>query len=45
MEKRDSEIFMQSPGGPGPGRRYLAMQGKLLRRETTSVKARFASTL
>ena len=33
MEKRDNEIFMQSPGG------------KQLRRETTSVKVRFGSTL
>ena len=32
MEKRDNEIFMQSPG-----RRYLAMPGKQLCRETTSV--------
>ena len=30
MEKRNNEIFMQSPG-----RRYLAMPGKLLRRTTT----------
>ena len=29
MEKRDDEIFMQSPG-----HRYLAMQGMELRRET-----------
>ena len=35
MEKRDNEIFMQSPD-----RRYLAMQGKLLRRASTSVKGR-----
>ena len=42
MEKRDNrdEIFMQSPG-----RRYLAIPGKLLHRETTSVKVRFGSTL
>ena len=40
MEKRDNEIFMQSPG-----RRYLAKLGKQLRRETTSVKVRFGSTL
>ena len=35
MEKRDNEIFMQSHG-----RRYLAMQGKQLSRETISVKVR-----
>ena len=37
MEKRDNlnQIFVQSPG-----RRYLAMQGKLLRRATTSVNGR-----
>ena len=40
MEKRDNEIFMQSPG-----RRYLAMQGKQLRRETTSVNETISSTL
>ena len=40
MEKRDNEIFMKSPG-----RRYLAKQGKQLRRKTTSVKVRFGSTL
>ena len=40
MEKRDNEIFMQSPG-----HRYLAMQGKQQCRETTSVKVRFCSTL
>ena len=32
MEERDNEIFMQSPG-----RRYLAMPGKLLRKATASV--------
>ena len=40
MEKRDNEIFMQSPG-----RRYLAMPGKQQRRETTSVNERICSTL
>ena len=35
MEKRDNEIFMQSPD-----RRYLAMQGNKLSRETTSVNER-----
>ena len=40
MEKRDKEIFMQSPG-----RRYLAKLGKQLRRETTSVNERISSTL
>ena len=40
MEKMDNEIFMQPPG-----RQYLAMQGKQLRRETTNVKVRFCSTL
>ena len=40
MEKRNHEIFMQSPG-----RRYLAMPGKLLRRKTTSINGRFSSTL
>ena len=39
MEKRDNEISMQSPG-----HRYLAMQGKQLRRATTSVKVRFGSS-
>ena len=39
-DSRDNEIFMQSPG-----RRYLTMPGKRLRRETTSVKVRFGSTL
>ena len=39
MEKRDNEIFMQSPGC-----RYLAMSGKQLRRETTSVEERISST-
>ena len=40
MEKRDNEISMQSPG-----RQYFAMPGKQLRRETTSVKVKFDSTL
>ena len=40
MEKRENEIFMQSPG-----RRYLAITGKQLRRKTTSVKLRFCSML
>ena len=40
MEKRDNEIFIQSPG-----RRYLAMPGKQLRRETTSVNETISSTL
>ena len=40
MEARDNEFFMQSPG-----RQYLAMPGKLLRRATTSINARIVSTL
>ena len=40
MEKRNNEIFMQSPG-----RQYLVMQGKQLSRETTSVNERISSTL
>ena len=40
MEKRDKEIFMQSPD-----RRCLAMLGKLLRRATNSVNGRIGSTL
>ena len=40
MEKRDNEIFMHSPG-----HQYLAMPGKLLRRETISVKEMFGSRL
>ena len=40
MEKRDNEIFMQSPG-----RRYLAKLGKQLRRETTSINERIYSII
>ena len=38
--RRDDEIFIQSPD-----RRYLAMKGKPLRLETTSVNERICSTL
>ena len=40
MEKRNNEIFMQSPA-----HRYLAMPGKLLRRTTTSINGRISPTL